>query len=123
MNLNELWAVCVCNKDERKSHTIDRDGQLLGLALVAHDVGDGAGVDTAVLQRDVGHPQGVVDGHLSPVLSHRLLTAAKLDRREMGGVSLVLQVGPHTGKCILSIFLSLSWWNRSTRASLKIWAC
>lgn len=57
------------------------------MALVAHDVSDGTGVDTAVLQRDVGHPQGVVDSHLSPVLPHSLLTAIILDRRGVRNIS------------------------------------
>lgn len=84
------------------SHTINSDSQLLGLALVAHDVSNGAGIDTTVLQRDVGHPQGVVDSHLSAVLPNRLFSTTILDRGEMRNINSV-----HTQKSTLSILYAI----------------
>lgn len=50
--------------------TVNVNHQLLGLAVVAHDVGDGAGVDAAVLAGGPRDGQGVEDLVVPLVLMH-----------------------------------------------------
>lgn len=58
--------------------TINVNHQLLRLAVVAHDVGDGAGVDAAVLAGSLRDGQGVEDLVVPLVLVHGFNAAVRL---------------------------------------------
>ena len=58
--------------------TVDGDDLLLRMAQVVDDVGDGAGVQAAVLDGGLPDGQGVVDLPLQRVLHHKLYAALRL---------------------------------------------
>lgn len=67
---------------ERSSPTEHSNGHLLGLALAADDVGDGARVDAAVLDGGLRDGQGVADLLKLLDVFHRFDPAIRLSKRK-----------------------------------------
>lgn len=59
-------------------YTINCDGELLGLALITHDISDGAGVEAAVFGRGLLDGQGIKNLLIPLILVDRLIPTVRL---------------------------------------------
>lgn len=58
--------------------TIDGDGDLFSLAVIAWNLSDGAGIDSTVFRWGVSHGQCIVDLEIFPILLHCLCPTIRL---------------------------------------------
>lgn len=75
-----FYSVCLCEWICDLC-TIDCNSELFGLALVAHNVSDGADVDAAVFRCGIRHCQSIMDLKISLILLHGLYSSIRLRER------------------------------------------
>lgn len=80
-----FYSVCLC-ECICDLCTIDCNSEMFGLALVAHNVSDGADVDAAVFRWGIRHCQSIMDLKISLILLYGLYSSIRLRENDRGRI-------------------------------------